>query len=338
MFKRNLAFYILIVAWTIITIFGIDYLVGSDYTNMYFSMSRNFKVFEKSKDSENSLEFLKDYDDVKVVGVTDDEEVIGVYDPKMFYYVNSSKVIVYGYYRYFSDEDYVDNENVSILSYPVINYMEVSGTTIKRSGIKKYEDEYKTNIINVFDVSSDIFDYDKDIKIAKNLFSIPNKYIRKIYIDSNDEEILKNISYEFFERGFKSKGGASSVFNSIKVAFNGRIYVKHFLINTIFAYILFIFISYIFFKKNSKYYNIKRLSGAKLTDIILRELLPLLIISLPLSLIVFYICVNYLKWIGELSLNINHMYEVLAFLVINIVLVCIFNFIINWILTAKEVR
>lgn len=337
MIRRNYLYFILIIAFSIIAVFGINYLVGSDFSNIYYGMTRDFRYFEKLRDNNITLDFLKKYDDIKVIAKTNNDSVIGVYDPSMFYYSNSSKIISNGEYRYFSTYDYKKNSNVSILSYPVVEMIN-NGMTISQSEIKYFEEEYNTDIIYVFDLYSEIFQAEEDIKIAKNLYSIDIRDITSIYIDAYKNNIINEVTSELINAGFNLKIQANSIYETIKLSFKERLYVKFFLISTILFYILFIVVSFIFLSKYKSYINTMRIWGGSIKDIFLNKFITNLITVLMLSTVSMTLSLLYLDAFGLLSLSRANIMETCSLILVTIIVVNLISFVINIIFSLREVR
>ena len=337
MIRRNYLYFILTIAFSIIAVFGINYLVGSDFSNIYYGMTRDFRYFEKLRDNNITLDFLKKYDDIKVIAKTNNDSVIGVYDPSMFYYSNSSKIISNGEYRYFSTYDYKKNSNVSILSYPVVEMLN-NGITISQSEIKYFEEEYNTDIIYVFDLYSEIFQAEEDIKIAKNLYSIDIRDITSIYIDSDSNRIINEATSKLISAGFNLKSKANSIYETIKISFKGRLYVKFFLISTILFYILFIVVSFIFLSKYKIYMNAIRICGASIKEIFLNKFITNLITVLMLSTVSMTLSLLYLDAFGLLSLSRANIMETCSLILVTIIVVNLISFVVNIIFSLREVR
>lgn len=337
MIRRNYLYFILTIAFSIIAVFGINYLVGSDFSNIYYGMTRDFRYFEKLRDNNITLDFLKKYDDIKVIAKTNNDSVIGVYDPSMFYYSNSSKIISNGEYRYFSTYDYKKNSNVSILSYPVVEMFN-NGMTISQSEIKYFEEEYNTDIIHVFDIYSEIFQAEEDIKIAKNLFSINRGDITSIYIDSDSNRIINEATSKLISAGFNIKSKANSIYETIKISFKGRLYVKFFLISTILFYILFIVVSFIFLSKYKIYMNAIRICGASIKEIFLNKFITNLVITLLISTVSMELTILYLDSVDLLSLTRSNISQIYLLVLVTIIIVNFISFAMNTIYSLREVR
>lgn len=337
MIRRNLIYYILLILFSIVIVFGINYLVGSDFSKIYYGMSRDFVHFERVETKDTSLDFLKEYEDIKVIAQTNDNSIIGVYDPNMFYYINSSKVIYNGHYRYFSQNDYIKNSNVSIVSYPVVEMLN-NGISIRQSEIKYFEEEYNTDIIHIFDIYSEIFQAEEDIKIAKNLFSINIGDITSIYIDSDSNRIINEATSKLISAGFNLKSKANSIYETIKISFKGRLYVKFYLISTILFYILFIVVSFIFLSKYKIYMNAIRICGASIKEIFLNKFITNLITVLMLSTVSMTLSLLYLDAFGLLSLSRANIMETCSLILVTIIVVNLISFVINIIFSLREVR
>lgn len=337
MIRRNLIYYILLILFSIVIVFGINYLVGSDFSKIYYGMSRDFVHFERVETKDTSLDFLKEYEDIKVIAQTNDNSIIGVYDPNMFYYINSSKVIYNGHYRYFSQNDYIKNSNVSILSYPVVEMLN-NGISISQSEIKYFEEEYNTDIIHIFDIYSEIFQAEEDIKIAKNLFSIDRGDITSIYIDSDSNRIINEATSKLISAGFNLKSKANSIYETIKISFKGRLYVKFYLINTILFYILFIVVSFIFLSKYKIYMNAIRICGASIKEIFLNKFITNLGIALLISTVSMELTILYLDSVDLLTLTRSNISQIYLLVLVTIIIVNFISFAMNTIFSLREVR
>lgn len=108
--NKNIIF--LLVVLNCIVVLGLNYVVGGDLIYPDYSMSKNFVKLkaDKSISKDNNFDFLLEYDDIKVVAETNQNGLIGLYNPTMDYYYNSNGFNELGRLRYFSMDDYRDKE------------------------------------------------------------------------------------------------------------------------------------------------------------------------------------------------------------------------------------
>lgn len=104
--KKNIIFYILIFAVNSIILIAANYVVGNTISIPY-ELYETRRVFVPTGKVKNfDWDFLLERN-VVLVAETSDSKVVGLYDPGMYYFVNSTKALDPRYLRYFSNEDYI---------------------------------------------------------------------------------------------------------------------------------------------------------------------------------------------------------------------------------------
>lgn len=264
--KKKIRYYLFIFLINICIIFGLNYLIANTEGDNEYSMSSDYLKFKNNKRRKDiDLSFLLNDNKISVVAETNDSKVIGIYDPSMIYYLNSSKIISLSKYRYFSYDDYINKKNVSILIdsiHDVVN----GKSSLNYESIEK---KYNTNIINIFDFSSDI--YEQGVLLVKNLFSINTNEISKIYIQNYENENKENIIKKFSSLDFiEEKDDYFTFFiKLIKKSLNTKLYTKAILFSVLIIYTILIFLTYSYINKFYDFVLISKIYGGNFYNIVL---------------------------------------------------------------------
>lgn len=120
---------------TLIVVFAISYIYNNAL--VVHDLDINSLFFIKENNHVSDISFLKKYNNLRVYANTENKEEVYVYDPNCYWYVNSSKIISNGSYRYFSKEDYRLGKNVSISIFDInrLMYLRKNPSWIKKSKI-----------------------------------------------------------------------------------------------------------------------------------------------------------------------------------------------------------
>lgn len=197
--KKSIIIYVFLL--NIFLIFGINYLVGTIKSDNLYGLSNNHILIEPKageKFKYKDLEFLKRYNDIIVVAETNKDNLIGLYDPSMEYYIFSTKFVNPKDYRYFSYDDYKSNSKVGILIDSVDKIKEYGLNSID---ISYLENDYDIKIINIFDTNSKI--YRDKLRIVQNLFSMGEQEIDYISIDSDNLNEIHEIKNYFIKLDYE---------------------------------------------------------------------------------------------------------------------------------------
>jgi len=109
----NIIFYILIFAVNSIILIAANYVVGNTISIPY-ELQETRRIFVPTGKVKNfDWDFLLERN-VVLVAQTSDSRVVGLYDPGMYYFVNSTKVLDPRYLRYFSNEDYLKKTDTGV--------------------------------------------------------------------------------------------------------------------------------------------------------------------------------------------------------------------------------
>lgn len=289
-----------------ILIFSVSYISLKALDDYDYNMSRKFLKFQKNDNYKNglNLNFLLDYKDVDVIVETNKRDTIGVYNPTMIYYINSSKVRSLGTFRYFSTNDYKTKSNTAI-------YFVEDLDNFNNIEIEKLSENSGFNIINIFLEDSAI--YKSGVKFVVNLFSLDSSDITKIYVDSKNENSLNEVRERFLNIGFSdiNTSEKATIFKIAESVLYNR-YNSFVFFNSFMGYLLFCYSYCIYLSKYKKYINLYLSYGATLTIILKNKIKVfglLSIISFSASYILSklyfnYLDLNYLDMLDYLSIFI----------------------------------
>lgn len=197
-FLRFDAFTIFTYLTFLIVLFTINYTLGNFYyvsnPNPY-GLSNTYIKLTQTTNTEVDYSSIVDYnmESIRIIASTDQEDVIGLFDPSMFYYINATKATQPAILRYFSADDYKNKRDVSV----AINLCQVGNF----DSLQTTSSLTNTSVINC--LQSPYFDDEHNLSLAKNLFSITGKQGTQVYIDSNHKNVLQEIKNKFTEAGFQ---------------------------------------------------------------------------------------------------------------------------------------
>ena len=273
--KENIIFYILIFAVNSIILIAANYVVGNTISIPY-ELSETRRIFVPTEKVKNfDWDFLLERN-VVLVAQTSDSKVVGLYDPGMYYFVNSTKVLDPRYLRYFSNEDYIKKTDTGVALIN-IDTMFRSGKLspyIIKKGMKRAADTYNIDIIGALDIASVGYgsleeSYPTDeFAVFKNIFTLKSNIIKKIYVDMPETEKideLEKVSEVLKENGFTeiSEKKAKPVLEAfIHAVSNYRKYERFILYCAVASVAVFIYTSVIYLWKYKEYIYIGRVCGA----------------------------------------------------------------------------
>ena len=273
--KKNIIFYILIFAVNSIILIATNYVVGNTISIPY-ELQETRRIFVPTENVKNfDWDFLLERN-VVLVAQTSDSRVVGLYDPGMYYFVNSTKVLDPRYLRYFSNEDYIKKTDTGVALIN-IDTMFKSGKLspyIIKKGMKRAADTYNIDIIGALDIASVGYvflegSYPTDeFAVFKNIFTLKSNIIKKIYVDVPETEKideLKKVSEVLKENGFTeiSEKKAKPVLEAfIHAVSNYRKYERFILYCAVASLSVFIYTSVIYLWKYKEYIYISRVCGA----------------------------------------------------------------------------
>lgn len=273
--KENIIFYILIFAVNSIILIAANYVVGNTISIPY-ELSETRRIFVPTEKVKNfDWDFLLERN-VVLVAQTSDSKVVGLYDPGMYYFVNSTKVLDPRYLRYFSNEDYIKKTDTGVALINIDTMFKsgkLSPYAVKK-GMKRAADTYNIDIIGALDIVSVGYgslegSYPTDeFAVFKNIFTLKSNTIKKIYVDvpeteKNDE--LEKVSEVLKENGFTeiSEKKAKPVIEAfIHAVLNYRKYERFILYCAVASLSVFIYTSVIYLWKYKEYIYIGRVCGA----------------------------------------------------------------------------
>ena len=289
---------------TLIVVFSLNYVFGSCQKLTPEDLKSIF--FKNENDDAADLSFLNEKQDIRVRATSKDESVVYIYDPCFYWYVNSSKIISNGSYRYFSEDDYKNKRDVSIYIFEINTLLNIRGSESWRKRILNLEEKYNTKIIHVFDPNSYVTEENEKVKIVKNLFSESANSLDIVKITPKEEfsaSEKRDLISEMEEREFiEIQKKNSGIFETVKASLSSRAYDKMFALTLIFSYLSYVIFLFIINKEILKEAKILFISGATKKEIIWRMARNFIYPNLAICFIMTVLSHLYLKYIGELAL------------------------------------
>ena len=349
--KKNIIFYILIFAVNSIILIAANYVVGNTISIPY-ELQETRRIFVPTGKVKNfDWDFLLERN-VVLVAQTSDSRVVGLYDPGMYYFVNSTKALDPRYLRYFSNEDYLKKTDTGVALIN-IDTMFRSGKLspyIIKKGMKRAADTYNIDIIGALDIASVGYgsleeSYPTDeFAVFKNIFKLNSNLIKKIYVDVPETEKideLEKVSEVLKENGFTeiSEKKAKPVIEAfIHAVSNYRKYERFILYCAMASLSVFIYTSVIYLWKYKEYIYIGRVCGAdffKMYKLILKySIFQIVLISMVASFGIWI----YLGLIKEGIMSIFD-YIVVDFIFLLLFLLCITGvYIFGFLRYSREMR
>lgn len=273
---------------TIIFIFSFSFLSMRGQGYLPYGVGNDAICMEaptKAVLKNSNLNLLTDFKDLTVVAETDNSKVVGVYDSKFKYYLNSSKYEVRNKFRYFSMEDYKQSNNVCVI-FDEINQ--------ERIPILPKSKQYVLDGINVElkpinCLSLTHWNKYGKIETFANIFAIPSTSIKIIYLDSPRVDNIIKIKSKLEKQGFiekKLQHPNRTLYQIYKDSVDGRkynIFIQTILFCSIVTYI---FLLVVICKNNRNLIEISDIVGA---DFI--KLLSVNYIYLTITILIVYILV-----------------------------------------------
>lgn len=318
-FLRLNQFDIFSVILFMILILTVNYTFANYYFNnsndIPFGLSDNAVVLKSRNGNNVPYSDIIDLDkntDIRIITTTKNKKVIGIYDPSMYYYVNSTKFTLPVALRYFSKEDYSSKANTSI----AINQCslgESQGEDMDNIGLR-----FNTTIINCLE-SSPLAN--NDTVIIKNLFSIPNQSNSTIYIDSSRINQIKDVQKDFEKNGFvkvNTKKLNINIVNSLYQSYQSK-YPKFLIISSFTLLMLYIVICYSIIEKNKNKMYINIVNGGSFAQILyhmnintlIKNITYCCISSCLLIVYLIYLNKNYFSFLNYITVFLCYLfYEV----------------------------
>lgn len=289
---------------TLIVVFSLNYIFGSCQKLTPEDLKSIF--FKNENENAENLSFLNEKQDIRVRATSKDENVVYIYDPSFYWYVNSSKIISNGSYRYFSEDDYKNKRDVSIYIFEINTLLNIRGSESWRKRILNLEEKYNTKIIHVFDPNSYVTEENEKVKIVKNLFSESANSLDIVKITPKEEfsaSEKRDLISEMEEREFiEIQKKNSGIFETVKTSLSSRAYDKMFALTLIFSYLSYVIFLFTINKEMLKEAKILFISGATKKEIIWTMSRNYIYPDLAICFIMTVLSYLYLKYIGELAL------------------------------------
>ena len=322
-FSKKLSFLIISFLANCAILLGLNYLQANLNLENKYGMSNKVMSFAVVDSTLLDLSCLLEYNDIKVIAETSNQSIIGVYDPSYFYYINANKIISPKEFRYFSSEDYISKANVSIY---IENLSKVLDNSSSFNILEKNK-RYSTEIINILDKDSEI--YSDKVKIVKNLFSLKDTSIEKIYIDTNNsisnELLLKNRLSKMGLRPIKSE--KTNVIKDIKsILTKGSRYdiSIFFSVISIFTILIITFVEYA--KSQNRLFYTSLICGASFKDFLVYSFKVIIIRLLMIILLSMLLTIKYIDSLNSLFLDLY----MIMITEVNIIIVFLIIFIVHF--------
>jgi hypothetical protein len=349
--KKNIIFYILIFAVNSIILIAANYVVGNTISIPY-ELYETRRVFVPTGKVKNfDWDFLLERN-VVLVAETSDSKVVGLYDPGMYYFVNSTKALDPRYLRYFSNEDYLKKTDTGVALINIDTMFKsgkLSPYAVKK-GMKRAADAYSIDIIGALDIVSVGYGSleesypTEEFAVFKNIFTLKSNIIKKIYVDVPETEKideLEKVSEVLKEKGFTeiSENKAQPVIKAcIHAVLNYRKYERFILYCAMASLSVFIYTSVIYLWKYKEYIYISRVCGTdffKMYKLILKySIFQIVLISMVASFGIWI----YLGLIKEGIMSIFD-YIVVDFIFLLLFLLCITGvYIFGFLRYSREMR
>lgn len=319
--KFNKSVYSLIFIANLAFLMGFNYLLGATSHDNKYNMPKNYLEFEKINQANFNLAELKGKE-INVIAETDNEEIIGLYDSEYKYYIETSKILSAYELRYFSNDDYIQNKNVSIYIGSIRDLMQKS-----EIDFTPLENRFNTEIINYFDYDASI--YENDIILVKNLFSIDSNEITKLYVFSENGDIDSS-TINLLKSNFKliKKSNLKMLKDAFNIFLFGRLYEKIISTSLISILLIVCFSISIFFNSKKKDILINKMFGANSLSFIVifikRNILFLLITFIASDIVIS----TYLTYIKNKTFTLFNILTINVILFILILLITIIKIII----------
>lgn len=289
---------------TLIVVFSLNYVFGSCQKLTPEDLKSIF--FKNENKAAADLSFLNEKQDIRVRATSKDENVVYIYDPSFYWYVNSSKIISNGSYRYFSEDDYKNKRDASVYIFEINTLLNIRGSESWRKRILNLEEKYNTKIIHVFDPNSYVTEENEKVKIVKNLFSESANSLDIVKITPKEEfsaSEKRDLISEMEEREFiEIQKKNSGIFETVKTSLSSRAYDKMFALTLIFSYLSYVIFLFTINKEMLKEAKILFISGATKKEIIWTMARNYIYPDLAICFIMTVLSYLYLKYIGELAL------------------------------------
>lgn len=303
-----------------ISFIAINYIIGNSDVMYPYGLSGNNKSYDcKSTNTSKNFDFLLKYPDIIVIAETSNSEYVGIYDPTMFLYINSTKFTDTKNFRYFSMQDYNNKKNVGIAIDSINEKMYAGNLDIDINVLQKGSD---FTVINVFGNDSLIASQNPNLKAAKNLFALQYESVTRLYVDAEDHNILSDINSNLLKMGFhENSHNKISILKAIYDAFSGKKYVIFILNSLIFVYLLLIYISIIYSKSFFEFWELSLSLGGTTFQIIRNFTTKFLFVAIITSFISAMFVFRYLSFISKSFTDIMQYVEIAFILILTTLII-----------------
>ncbi len=290
--KKELPLILLYLIASFLVLLTVNYSLGTVANDKDFPYGLGIDYIEFKSLENEEFDFSEVinpdlYRNTTLVAKTNDSSVIGVFDPAMRYYHNSSKMTYPAKFRYFSQEDYRNENNVSVVN---SLYCNVDGV----------------EVIHCLEISS----LPKEVRILKNVYAIQSNQIEGIFLRNDNKQEVLEIRKELEKVGFvlvEKKYQSPDIFSSFLNSFLYGRYQQFISIATIALIALYAATFLVYGWKMKKVVLIHQKFGGTIKKIYVDWIKQFLIMMIELSF-VSYIAVIYM----EKVLNSNYI-DLIAF-------------------------
>lgn len=260
--KDNVIIGVLFFFTNLCLILSVNYSLGSTITSIPrpYNLSANFVQLESSEPIKANyfneiLQSGKSSESLVFIVKTKDISNVGVYDPSMVLYQQSSKIVVPSIYRYFSDIDYSNGTSVGIL----VNSCDFIEVDKVKNSYKDYQVDEIINCMHVYNFDG------TSVQFMQNLFSIDESAISTIFIDGRNVREIQNITEKLSEYGFEEVIAVNkniSILKSVSNSLFGSRYQQFMITSGIVMMLLFYYMLGLSFTKHKKNITVSQIVGA----------------------------------------------------------------------------
>lgn len=272
-----------------------NYIISRNLKESSYGMSKKYIKLINTNDNrvKHDISFLLKFNDISVIAETENNEIVGLYDPTMNYYIHSSKIRGLGRYRYFSFEDYKNKNNVAIY---INENSDPKEAMYNAEKFINFEGE-KYDIISIFLNPSKI--YKENLKYIVNIFAMDTSNFKTIYVDSNNKKSLLEVKEKFMNLGYvnSSESSRTGFVELINNSVNDK-YSSFVLFPSIVMIILFIYTYLIYLSSYHKNFMLNLNFGATFNKMFikfLKKIVGIYILSCILAIALIFVFFNYIN-------------------------------------------
>lgn len=324
-YKSLLPIMILSLFTNICIIFVFNYTVGTKIASQGqpYNLSSSYALLTSDYNQYSNFSELvdfRDYENLIVISIIENTGTVGLLDLPMAYYRQTSKVIAPNVYRYFSQKDYLNRNNVGIVV-GICDMFEIDA--VKSSKTLYGLDE----VLNCF--QTDVWGYES-VRLIRNIYAIDFQGVSSVYVDSVDLKEIDHVVKTLTDAGFRVLEKENNI--SVSVAFFESLFGRKIQQFTAFlgisVYAMYLFVVNIFVRKYNNTLRVHRMVGARYRNILGSVVIQTIITSLCITGVVSFVIV-YFRFMGINSLTWWHFYKVQIFMLVTNILIFVGSVYIN---------